>query len=326
VLVEQKFAALQGLTIALVADAEAQAASAQSRLNSLMRESAAKVVAGEATAAAAEASIEKKLASAEASIEKKLASAEASIEKKLTSADREIQDRLAAASAEIKRRSEESEARIASAEQLVERRLKGSEAAIATLQAELQHVRAMAMQAQQAAFRPPTSILDIPDKPSREQVLLLLPQNVNLSGLDLSGLDLLGVPFFQAQLVCTNFEDCDLRGAVLVGANLQHAKLARANLSGADMRDLQLQGAVGLGLAHLDPSTSADLRGAKHSFEPPDARPADGTVVVILEHLSRWGANYFWDQHWWRSTEHYIRADDQIRYDHVTQSSGFLLP
>ena len=79
VLVEQKFAALQGLTIALVADVEAQAASALSRLNSLVRESAAKLVAGEAMAAAAEASIEKKLACAEASIEKKLASAEASI-------------------------------------------------------------------------------------------------------------------------------------------------------------------------------------------------------------------------------------------------------
>jgi len=150
-----------------------------------------------------------------------------------------LEEKLAAAEARISAAHEEkfaaAETRFAIAEQLAERRLTASETTIASLQAELQAVREMATKTQQAAFV----------KPSREQVLVLLKQKANMSGLDLSGLDLSHVHFGDAQLVGTNFEDADLSGADLRGANLQHAKLVRAHLTYADMRYSQLQGVVG---------------------------------------------------------------------------------
>jgi len=158
------------------------------------------------------------------------------------------------------------EARIAVAEQLAERRLKASDTTIASLQAELRAVREMATETRQAAFV----------KPSREQVLVLLRQKADFSGLDLSALDLSSVHFGDAKLVGTNFEDADLSRADLRGANLQHAKFAGANLTGADMRDSQLQGAVGLEEA----AGCADLRGATHSFGGPKARPVRKTALL----------------------------------------------
>jgi len=189
---------------------EAQSLAGQSTLCALGRESAANAAAHEEKLAAAEVRIA-------AAHEEKLAAAEARIAAH--------EEKLAAA-----------EARIAVAEQLAERRLKASETTIASLQAELQAVREMATKTQQAALR---------NKPSQDQVLVLLKQKANLSEFDLSGLDLSSVRFGDAQLVGANFEDADLRNADLRGAG--------ANLTGADMRDSQLEGAVGLGKAPTSP-------------------------------------------------------------------------
>jgi len=133
-----------------------------------------------------------------------------------------------------------SEERLAAAEHLA-KRLKVSESTIASLQAELQAVREMAIQTRQAAFV----------KPSREQVLVLLRQKADLSGLDLSGLDLSSVSFVNAQLVGTNFENANLSGAVLCGANLRDANLDGAKLTGADFGGAMLDGVVALGEARI---------------------------------------------------------------------------
>jgi len=169
------------------------------------------------------------------------------------------------------------EARIAATEQLAERQRKASDAAIASLQAELQAVHAMATGMEQAALR---------NKPSRNLVLALLEQKASLSGLDLSGLSLSSVDFGSAQLVSTNLENTDLSDAVLRGANLKYAKLAGANLTGADMRESQLHGAIGLGEARFDDHVL--LKGAQHTFELIGAEPTNGDVVVIHSTLCRW--------------------------------------
>ena len=187
------------------------------------------------------------------------------------------------------------EARIAAHEEKLaaaERRLKASDTTFASLQAELRAVREMATKTQQAALR---------NKPSREQVLVLLQQKADFSGLDFSGLDLSRVCFRDAELVGANFEDADLSRADLRGANLQYAKFAGANVTGADMRDSQLNGAVGLGKARLDLSGKgskrgrADLRGATHSFKY--ASPAEGSVMVIKGFLRRWDIKETFQ--WW---------------------------
>ena len=227
-----------------------------------------------------------------------------------------------------------------------EGRLRATEAATASLRVHLPQaqqavcmppttvVSTRAPQTQQEVFRPPSSVVDTRALPalraafwaptftksygklSREQVLLRLRQNASFSGQVLSGLDLSGLVFYNAQLSNTNFEGANLHRAYLGGANLQHANFARDNLTGADLSGSNLQGATGLGSARLFTSArvsvSADLKGAKHTFRQLVAIPVDGTVVVIMGRLCRWGEEYHWDPKWWSRQEWSLCPEDGL--------------